>query len=170
MSAALLLRLLPEMRLADTAPVALESLLRAAFGPPPGWRGWWRDPVRAIHQLPPTLFAQVVDRILAVPGHEIDASLDPEAALIAAHRKLAHPTTAHRGPSLALAALTCEARLGAAWYFAPVSSTSLISRSSMMTSAAAGMPPNPNRVAISPEFMTPVAKVGSSTCCTTSML
>jgi len=118
-SAALLLRLLPEMRLADTAPVALESLLRAAFGPPPGWRGWWRDPVRAIHQLPPTLFAQVVDRILAVPGHEIDASLDPEAALIAAHRKLAHPTTAHRGPSLALAALTCEARLGAAWYFAP---------------------------------------------------
>ncbi len=118
-SAALLLRLLPAMRDPATSGAALDALLRAAFGPPPGWRGWWRDPVRLVMKMPDALLAQVLDRILAVPGHEIDPSEDPEAALIAAHRKMAHPTSAARGPSLALAALTCEARLGAAWYFAP---------------------------------------------------
>jgi hypothetical protein len=115
-SAALLLRLLPEMRDPTTQAAALDALLRAAFGP----RRWCRrDPVRALYRLPPTVLAHVVDRILSVPGHEVDESLDPEAALIAAHRKLAHPTESHRGPTLALAALTCEVRLGAAWYFAP---------------------------------------------------
>lgn len=114
-SAALLLRLLPALRQPETADAALTELLRAAFGP----RRWFRDPVRIARRLPLGILAHVLDRILAVPGHDIDPSLDPEAALIAAHRKLAHPETSGLGPSLALAALTCEVRLGAAWYFAP---------------------------------------------------
>lgn len=115
-SAALLLRLLPEMREPTTQAAALNALLRAAFGP----RRWYRrDPVRTLYRLPSAVLAQVVDRILSVPGHAVDESLDPEAALIAAHRKMAHPDEHRTGPSLALAALTCEVRLGAAWYFAP---------------------------------------------------
>ena len=114
-SAALLLRLLPALRVPATADAALTELLRAAFGP----RRGFRDPVRMVLRLPLGILAHVLDRILAVPGHEDDPSLDPEAALIAAHRKLAHPDEHRTGPSLALAALTCEVRLGAAWYFAP---------------------------------------------------
>jgi hypothetical protein len=114
-SAALLLRVLPALRVIETADAALTELLRAALGP----RRWWGDPVARVRRLPVGLLARTLDRILAVPGHEIDESHDPEAALIAAHRKLAHPVDATTGPSLALAALTCEARLGAAWYFAP---------------------------------------------------
>jgi hypothetical protein len=114
-SAALLLRLLPALREPTTADAALTELLRAALGP----RRWFRDPVKLVRGLPLGILAQVLDRILAVPGHEADPSLDPEAALIAAHRKLAHPTENRTGPSLALAALTCEVRLGAAWYYAP---------------------------------------------------
>lgn len=114
-SAALLLRLLPALRLPETADPALTELLRAAFGP----RRWFRDPVRMARRLPLGLLAHVLDRILSVPGHDEDPSLDPEAALIAAHRKLAHPDEHRAGPSLALAALTCEVRLGAGWYFAP---------------------------------------------------
>ena len=107
------------MRDPATSVEALEALLRAAFGSPLGWRGWWRDPVKLVLVMPEALLAQVLDRILAVPGHEIDPSADPEAALIAAHRQMAHPTSTKQGPTLALAALTCEVRLGAAWYFAP---------------------------------------------------
>jgi len=103
------------MRVAGTADAALTDLLRAALGP----RRWFRDPVRMALRLPLGLLAHVLDRILAVPGHEADPSLDPEAALVAAHRRLAHPDEHRTGPSLALAALTCEVRLGAAWYFAP---------------------------------------------------
>lgn len=114
-SAALLLRLLPALRTPDTADAALTELLRAAFGP----RRWFRDPVTIARALPVGLLARTLDRILAVPGHDVDESLDPEAALIAAHRKLAHPAPSTHGPSLALAALTCEVRLGAAWYYAP---------------------------------------------------
>ena len=114
-SAALLLRLLPALRVPKTADAALTELLRAAFGP----RRWIHDPVRAVLSLPKGLLAGTLDRVLAVPGHEVDASLDPEAALIAAHRRLAHPVESTMGPSLALAALTCEVRLGAAWYFNP---------------------------------------------------
>ncbi len=114
-SAHLLLRLLPALRVPETADAALLELLRAALGP----RRWFRDPVRIVRALPVGLLAHTLDRILAVPGHDDDESLDPEAALIAAHRKLAHPTESRRGPTLALAALTCEVRLGAAWYYAP---------------------------------------------------
>jgi hypothetical protein len=114
-SAALLLRILPALRVPETADAALTELLRAAFGP----RRWFRDPVAVVKRLPVGLLARALDRMLSVPGHEIDESLDPEAALIAAHRKLAHPVTSTQGPTLALAALTCEARLGAGWYFAP---------------------------------------------------
>lgn len=114
-SAALLLRLLPALRVPETADAALTELLRAAFGS----RRWFRDPVAVVRRLPMALLARTLDRMLAVPGHEIDESLDPEAALIAAHRKLAHPVASTQGPSLALAALTCEVRLGAAWYYHP---------------------------------------------------
>lgn len=114
-SAALLLRLLPALRVPETSDAALTELLRAAFGP----RRWFRDPVAMVKTLPVGLLARLLDRILAVPGHEIDESLDPEAALIAAHRKMAHPVESKSGPSLALAALTCEVRLGAAWYYNP---------------------------------------------------
>lgn len=114
-SAALLLRLLPALRVPETADAALTELLRAALG----GRRWFRDPVAVVKRLPVGLLARALDRILAVPGHEIDESQDPEAALIAAHRKMAHPVTSTQGPTLALAALTCEARLGSGWYFAP---------------------------------------------------
>ena len=114
-SAALLLRLLPALRVPETADEALTELLRAAFGP----RRWFHDPVKVVKRLPVGLLATALDRILAVPGHDVDESLDPEAALIAAHRKMAHPTDSRTGPSLALAALTCEVRMGAAWYYNP---------------------------------------------------
>lgn len=115
MSAATVLRVLPQMR--GDQEGAVRALLAAALGTS---RLWFRDPVRAVLGLPATMVASVLDRTLAVPGAEEDAALDPEAALIAAHRRLAHPDEAKRqGPTLALAALTCEARLGAAWYYAP---------------------------------------------------
>ena len=114
-SAALLLRLLPALRVPETADSALTELLMAAFGP----KRWFRDPVAAVKRLPVGLLARLLDRILAVPGHDVDESLDPEAALIAAHRKMAHPVESRTGPSLALAALTCEVRMGAGWYYDP---------------------------------------------------
>lgn len=116
LSAALVLRLVPLMAHEATRGQAVLDALRAAF-PVAHW--WQRDPLRAVARLSLPVQAEIVARLFAVPGHIEDAAVDPEAALIAAHRRLAFPAEAARGPTLALAALTCEVRLGADWYYAP---------------------------------------------------
>jgi hypothetical protein len=121
LSAALVLELFPRMTDPTSQADAVFSALRAAFPLPA--RGLEvlgalrRDPVRRIAALPAVMQAEIVERLFAIPGHATTAEEDPEAALIAAHRKLAHPHESKTGPTLAIAALTCEVRLGAAWYF-----------------------------------------------------
>lgn len=118
LSAAFVLRVVPKMVDAEQRTDAIREALRAAF-PLPRWR-WQRDALRAIAGLTQTVQASIVEQMFAIPGATPDGAEDPEAALIAAHRKLAHPTEETRqGPTLALAALTCEVRMGAAWYYAP---------------------------------------------------
>lgn len=120
LSAALVLRLFPRMAQASTRAEAVTEALRAAFPEPAGW--WarrFRDPLRAVFGLDVALQAEIVQRLFAVPGQHSPAEDDPVAALMAAHRKLAHPTERKTGPTLAIAALTCEVRMGAAWYYAP---------------------------------------------------
>lgn len=116
LSAALVLRLVPLMVRPETRGAAIDEALCGAF---PRARWWQHDPLAAIASLTPIVQAQIIERLFATPGQLADDPLDPDAALIAAHRKLAHPEAVDRGPTLALAALTCEVRLGADWYYAP---------------------------------------------------
>ena len=116
LSAAFVLRVVPQMTDPTTAPVAVLAALRAAF---PRGRWWQRDPLRAIVRLTPNVQAMIVQALFAVPGITTPEEQDPEAALIAAHRKLAGGDKAQHAPTLAIAALTCEARMGAAWYYDP---------------------------------------------------
>lgn len=118
LSAALALRVVPLLQQPESRPAALLEALRAAFPRPAGWFGWWRDPLRAVLRLKPAVQASIVARLFEVPGAG-DAEMDAEAALIAAHRQAAQPASSGRAPSLALAVLTCEVRLGADWYFNP---------------------------------------------------
>lgn len=120
LSAALVLRLFPQMAQASTRTAAVIEALRAAFPAPSGW--WarrFRDPLRDIDALPLSIQADIVQRLFAVPGQQSPVQDDPVAALMAAHRKLAHPSEKKTGPTLAIAALTCEVRMGAHWYHAP---------------------------------------------------
>ena len=116
LSAALVLRLVPLMADESTRAEAVLAALRAAFPPR---RRWQWNALRAVATLTPTVQAAIIERLFALPGQLVDEALDPEAALIAAHRKLAHPEESSRGPTLALAVLTCEVRMGAGWYYAP---------------------------------------------------
>ena len=120
LSAALVLRLFPQMTNGETRTIAIAEALRAAFPVPSGWCASRRDPMRANKTLPPKFVAEVIARLFALPGHDADAEDDPEAALIAAHRRMAFPDEAKTsGPTLTIAALTCEREMGADWYFNP---------------------------------------------------
>lgn len=99
--------------------LAMARFLRHAFP----WRPWyklWGDPVPQILALPDPLRQRVLARLFFVPGRT-DHEDDPIAAEIARQRAIARPNAARaeRGPTLALAMLTCEERLGAGWHFAP---------------------------------------------------
>jgi hypothetical protein len=115
-SAAFALRALPDLHDPARAGAVLHATLRQAF-PRPRWR-WWRDPLRQIARLSPTVQGQIIAQCFARPGVS-EKEQDPMEALFAAHRKLARPDAAAHGPSLALMALTCEVRLGAGWWYAP---------------------------------------------------
>lgn len=98
---------------------ALVALLRAAFP----WRrrlAFWRDPVRQILALPVEMQKRVLDALYAVPGRAESDLSDIEKEM-RRQRELVRPRAAHaeRGPTLALAVLTCEARMGAGWYYDP---------------------------------------------------
>jgi len=96
--------------------LAMVRFLRHAFP----WRWWYRfgrDPVRQISTLPLPLLQKVLSALFFVPGSGEDER-DPVASEIARQRAIARPGAKHalRGPSLSLAILTCEARMGAGWY------------------------------------------------------
>lgn len=98
---------------------ALLALLRAAF---PWLRrlAWWRDPVRQILRLSVDVQKKILEALYAVPGREEQDLSDIEKE-IRRQRALVRPklSEAERGPTLALAVLTCEARMGAGWYYDP---------------------------------------------------
>lgn len=104
---------------------ATVALLQAAFPRRPRWRPW-ADPVRQVLALPADLQGLVLQRLVAVPAFEAaparnDAD-DPVAATRRLHRALEagyQAAARHRGATLEVAALHCEAMLGAAWYYAP---------------------------------------------------
>lgn len=114
LSAAFALRVLPSLTRPDEAPAAIAEAFRAAFPRP---RLWWRDPVRQIAQLDAGVRGAIVAQLFSAPGESIEEQ-DPLEAVMAAHRKLARPQSAGVAPTLALMALTCEARLPG-WYYAP---------------------------------------------------
>lgn len=116
LSAAFVLRVVPMMARRETAPTAVAAALRAAF---PRGRWWRRDPLRDVLRLTPDVQAKIVAQLFAIPGAVTEAEMDPLEALMAAHRKMARPESATSGPSLALASLTCQVRLGAAWWHNP---------------------------------------------------
>lgn len=124
LSAALVVRLLPDLGIAVTRPRAMQEAYRAAFAPVR--QAWWErllrgrvDPVRAVSQMEEGLQGAVLRALFAVPGQTPDEELDPEAAMVAAHRKFANPTSTGRTPTLVLAILTCEAHLGGSWFYDP---------------------------------------------------
>lgn len=116
LSAALILRLVPMMTQPETGAVAVLAALRAAFPRGPWWR---RDPLRRVLRLSPEVQGRILAEALKVPGQVPLAEIDPEAALIAAHRRRAGADTTTPGPTLAIAVLACQVRLGAGWYYAP---------------------------------------------------
>ncbi len=124
LSAALVLRVLPMLAHPATRADGAREAIRASIRAPhrPWWRRVWKgapDPVAAVLSLEDGLQSKVLQTLFSVPGLSDEATEDPEQALIRAHRRLSRPQVASRGPTLAVAALTCEVVLGAAWYFDP---------------------------------------------------
>lgn len=117
LSAVTVLALVPRMANDATRGEAVGAALRAAF-PAPRWR-WQPDAVRALRDVDPAIQARVVQQLFTIPGHATEAEENPLAALIAEHRALVQPVNKSNGPTLAIAALTCEVKLGAAWYYNP---------------------------------------------------
>lgn len=104
-------------------------VMRAAFPKPPRWR-WWQDPLRAIARLDHPTQKRILTRLMIMPSGLLppevdDTPIDPYAELRRQQKALSSPSTpvgGHR-PTLALAALTCRARFGNAWYYNPAQYT-----------------------------------------------
>ena len=108
--------------IADKA-AAVFVLLHAAFPDRPRWRRW-RDPIRQILRLDAPTQQKILTALMAVPGlsRAVERDDDPYAATRAWQRAAVRGdgrTPRGSTPSLELAARTCRAEFGEAWYYNP---------------------------------------------------
>ncbi len=102
-----------------TRALAIARVMRAAFPKPSQWYYRFRDPLRAIVQLPGDTQAALLRKLLSVPGGK--PADDPDSIvdrIIASHRAAVHgPESSNRVVSKETITRMTQIWCGAQWYF-----------------------------------------------------